>query len=136
MREQILFLFCFLADNQLITLIKTQVMLKSDYKFGDVFSLAAQIVPDATKVEFKHIMNNDNGGVVLLGFKGGQDLAQHLAPAEVMVYVLEGDVDFTMIDRPLHLHKGDFFLMGEGVPHSVRALSDAKVMLVKINPDH
>ena len=98
-------------------------MLKSDYKFGDVFSLAAQIVPDATKVEFKHIMNNDNGGVVLLGFKGGQDLAQHLAPAEVM-------------DRPLHLHKGDFFLMGEGVPHSVHALSDAKVMLVKINPDH
>ena len=56
MREQILFLFCFLADNQLITLIKTQVMLKSDYKFGDVFSLAAQIVPDATKVEFKHII--------------------------------------------------------------------------------
>ena len=111
-------------------------MLKSDYKFGDVFSLAAQIVPDATKVEFKHIMNNDNGGVVLLGFKAGQDLAQHVAPAEVMVYVLEGDVDFTMIDRPLHLHKGDFFLMGEGVPHSVHALRDAKVMLVKINPDH
>lgn len=110
-------------------------MLKTDYKFGEVFSLAPQVEFNDTKVEFKHIMNNDNGGVVLLGFKAGQDLAQHLAPAEVMVCVLEGDVDFTMIDKPLHLHKGDFFLMGMGVPHSVHAITDAKVMLVKIKPD-
>lgn len=110
-------------------------MLKTDYKFGEVFSLASQVQYDASKVEFKEIMGNSNGGVSLLAFSAGQDLATHLAPAEVMVNVLEGEVVFTMIDKPLHLHKGDFFLMGNGVPHSVHAVTDAKIMLVKIKHD-
>ena len=102
-------------------------MLQTDYKFGEVKTLAAQVEPDDSKVEFKSIMNNDNGGISLLAFKAGQELASHLAPAEVMICVLEGDVDFIMIDRPL--------LMGNGVPHSVKALTDAKVMLIKIKHD-
>lgn len=110
-------------------------MLKTDYKFGEAFPLASQIVKNESEVEFKEIMGNDNGGVVLLAFSAGHDLARHLAPAEVMVYLLEGEVVFTMLDRPVHLHKGDFFLMGSGVPHSVHAVTDAKVMLVKIKND-
>lgn len=110
-------------------------MLKTDYKFGEVFPLASQVEKNGTEVMFKEIMNNTNGGVVLLAFPAGADLAKHLAPAEVMVYVLEGEVTFTMLDTPLHLRKGDFFLMGNGVPHSVHADTDAKVMLVKIKHD-
>lgn len=110
-------------------------MLKTDYKFGEVFPLASQVEKNESKVEFKDIMNNDNGGIALLAFSAGLDLAKHLAPAEVMVYILEGEVIFTMVDKPLHLHKGDFFLMGNGVPHSVHAVTDAKVMLVKIKHD-
>lgn len=110
-------------------------MLNTNYKFGEVFPLAAQIGDNDSKVAFQQIVDNDNGGVVLLGFKAGQELERHLAPAEVMIYVIEGNVDFMMNDMPLHLHKGDFFLMGNGVPHSVKALSDAKVMLIKIKPD-
>lgn len=110
-------------------------MINTNYKFGEVFPLAAQIADNASKVAFQQIVSNDNGGVALLGFKAGQELERHLAPAEVMIYVIEGDVDFMMNDMPLHLHKGDFFLMGNGVPHSVKALSDAKVMLIKIKSD-
>lgn len=110
-------------------------MLKTCYKFGEAFSLASQIEKRESGVEFKDIMNNGNGGISLLAFSAGMDLARHLAPAEVMVYVLEGDVDFIMLERSLHLHKGDFFLMGDGVPHSVHAVTDAKVMLVKIKHD-
>lgn len=110
-------------------------MLNTDYKFGEVFSLALQVEKNETKVEFKDIMNNANGGISVLAFSAGLDLAKHVAPAEVMVYVLEGEVTFTMIDRPLRLRKGDFFLMGDGVPHSVHADTDAKVMLVKIKHD-
>lgn len=110
-------------------------MLKSDYKFGEVFPLASQVEKNESKVEFKDIINNDNGGVAVLAFSAGLDLAKHLAPAEVMVYVLEGEVVFTMLDNPLTLRKGDSFLMGNGVPHSVHAVTDAKVMLIKIKHD-
>lgn len=107
-------------------------MLNTEYKFGDVNVLASQIESGADKVRFKSIFENANGGVSLLAFKADQSLAQHLAPAEVMVYVIDGEVEFTMIDRPHVLTAGDFMLMGEGVPHSVVARTDAKVMLVKI----
>ncbi len=40
-----------------------------------------------------------------------------------------------MIDRSLTLRAGEFMLMGEGVPHSVVAVADSKVMLVKVKSD-
>lgn len=110
-------------------------MLKTDYKFGEVFNLASQVEKNTSKVEFQEVMNNDNGGVALLAFGAGMDLATHQAPAEVMVNVIEGEIVFTMLDTPHTMRKGDFLLMGNGVPHSVHAVTDAKVMLVKIKHD-
>lgn len=107
-------------------------MLETEYKFGEVHTLAPQINSAADKVQFKNIFENGNGGVSLLAFKKGQALAEHLAPAEVMVYVLEGEVEFTMLGTPHDLKAGKFMLMGEGVPHSVVAKADSKVMLVKV----
>ncbi len=110
-------------------------MLNTEYKFGEVHSLAPQIESGSDAVHFKHIFENSNGSVALIAFKEGQVLAEHLAPAEVMVYVLEGEIDFIMNDNPHTMKAGDFLLMGEGVPHSVTAKADAKMMLVKVKSD-
>ncbi|MBD5193235.1 MAG: cupin domain-containing protein [Barnesiella sp.] len=109
-------------------------MLNSDYKFGEVHGIANQIETSEEKVQFKHIFNNDNGGVVLVAFKEGQKLDTHTAPAEVMVNVLEGEIEFTMLDKVNTLRSGEFLLMGADVPHSVKAKSDSKMMLIKIRP--
>lgn len=109
-------------------------MLKTDYKFGEVHDLLSQVETASDKVNFRSIFENASGGVSLLAFKAGQALSEHLAPAEVMVCVLEGEVEFTMIDKPHTIKAGEFMLMGEGVPHSVTAPVDAKVMLVKLKP--
>lgn len=107
-------------------------MLDTEYKFGEVHSLADQIQPSGENPRFRRIFETANGGVVLLGLKAGQNLAEHLAPAELMVNVLEGSIEFTMIDKPHIINAGEFLLVGEGVPHSVTAKADSKVMLVKI----
>ncbi len=107
-------------------------MLNTEYKFGEVHTLLPQIENRNDKVNFKSIFENANGGVSLLAFKEGQVLAEHLAPGELMVYVIEGEIEFTMIDHKNHLKAGDFMLIGESVPHSVIAKADSKVMLVKI----
>lgn len=107
-------------------------MLDTDFKFGEVHSLAYHIESSDEKVQFKQIFNTDNGGVVLLGFKAGQKLDTHKAPAELMVNVLEGEIEFTMLDRPHTIKAGEFMLVGSGVDHSVLAKADSKVMLVKI----
>ena len=112
--------------------IKTTDMLSTEYKFGEVHDLRTQVDAGNDKVHFRHIFENKHGGVSLVAFKAGQSLAEHTAPAEVMVNVLEGEIEFTMIDKPHTLKAGEFLLMGQDVPHSVVARTDSKVMLVKI----
>lgn len=107
-------------------------MLNTEYKFGEVHVLADQIESANDKVQFKNIFSTENGGAVLVAFKAGQKLDTHVAPAEVMVNVLEGEIEFTMLDRPHTLRAGEFLLMGADVPHSVVAKADSKMMLVKV----
>lgn len=107
-------------------------MLDTEYKFNEVHDLMGQIKVGEERVEFKNIFKTDNGGVALIAFKAGQQLDTHLAPAEVMVYVLEGEVRFTVLDKENTIKTGGFMLLSEGVPHSVVADTDAKLMLVKV----
>lgn len=109
-------------------------MINTDFKFGEVHQLLSQVEPAFDKVQFKNILENANGGVALVAFKEGQKLDEHIAPAEVMVCVLEGEVEFTMIDRPNIIKTGQFLLMGQDVKHRVTALKDTKLLLIKIKP--
>lgn len=107
-------------------------MINTEIKFGEVHNLASQVETGADSVHFKNIFNNENGGVALIAFKAGQKLDEHLAPANLLVTVLEGEIEFTVIDRPHNLRAGEFLLVGQDVPHSVVARQDSKVMLVKV----
>ncbi len=112
---------------------KTYIMQTTNFKFGEVFRLAEQVERNSENVTFKGVVNNAAGGVVLVAFSEGQALTTHLAPAELMVNVLEGEIEFTMNDKPHTMAAGDFMLVGKDVPHSVLAKTDAKLMLVKLN---
>lgn len=107
-------------------------MINTEFKFGEVHVLASQVEIGEDKVHFANIFNNDNGGVALLAFKAGQRLDTHIAPAEIMVNVIEGEIEFTIMDKPHIIKEGEFLLLGEGVEHSVLAKSDAKLMLIKV----
>lgn len=107
-------------------------MFKTEFEFGKVLSLPVLAGYTDDKVNFQGIWENSHGGVSLLAFKAGQVLTPHTAPADVMVYVVEGEIEFTMLDMPHTLRSGEFLLMGENVVHSVKANADSKVLLIKI----
>lgn len=109
-------------------------MIKTEYKFGEPIDLESTYTYSDEKVGFSNLFGNENGGVAVLAFKAGQQLAEHLAPAEVMVMVMDGDITFTMNGMTNQLRRNEFLLMGCGVPHSVKANADSKVMLIKIKP--
>lgn len=71
-------------------------MLQTEYKFGEVHVLADQIESGEERVHFQNVFSNPNGGVSLVAFKAGQKLDTHTAPAEVMVNVIEGEIEFVM----------------------------------------
>ena len=109
-------------------------MLNTDYRFGEVHDIAEQIEAGNDKVHFKQVFSNENGGVVLVAFKAGQKLDTHTAPAELMVNVLEGEIEFTMLGKPHTIRAGQFLLMGADVAHSVVATAESKLMLIKVKP--
>lgn len=109
-------------------------MIATEVKFGEVETLLRQSEYDEKKVVFHNIFDNYNGGVSLLAFKAGQKLGPHQANSEVMVYVVEGEIEFTMLDMAHTMKAGEFLLMGNAVTHSVVAKADSKVMLVKVKP--
>lgn len=109
-------------------------MLETEFKFGEVHALAGQVQTAEGRPQFRNIFSTGNGGAVLVGLKSGQKLDTHTATAEVMVNVIEGEIEFTMIDRPHTIKAGEFLLMGADVAHSVLAKADSKIMLVKVRP--
>lgn len=106
----------------------------TEFRYGEAHGLLDQVEKGHDKVHFKNIFETENGGAGLLAFEAGQKLDTHLAPTEVMVTVLEGEIEFTMDGKPNDLKAGEFLLMGANVPHSVLAKSDSKVLLVKVKP--
>ena len=109
-------------------------MLETEFKFGEVHTLADQIQTAEDRPQFRNIFSNGNGGAVLVGLKAGQKLDTHTAPAEVMVNVIVGEIEFTMIDRIHTITPGEFLLIVADVAHSFLAKSDSKIMLVKVKP--
>lgn len=109
-------------------------MTKTEFRYGEAHGLLSQVEKGQDKVHCRIIFETGNGGVSLMAFESGQKLETHLAPAEVMVTVLEGEIEFTMDGKPNDLKAGEFLLMGADVPHSVLAKTDAKVLLVKVKP--
>ena len=109
-------------------------MINTEYKFGEVHGISNQIEAGSDKVHTKQIFSNGNGGVALVAFKAGQKLDTHVAPAEVMVTVLEGEIEFTILDKVNNIKAGEFLLLGAEVPHSVFAKADSKMMLIKVKP--
>ncbi|MCM1020606.1 MAG: cupin domain-containing protein [Muribaculum sp.] len=107
-------------------------MLRTDYQFGEVVDLESHFNFNHENIGFKNVLSDENGGVSLLSFAKGQSLPEHLAPANVMLTVIEGDIGFTMFGRLSNLKRGEFILMGKGVPHSIHANADSKIMLIKI----
>lgn len=107
---------------------------KTDFRFGEVYRLADQVEKAGDKVQFRNIFETHRGGVSLLAFEAGQALDEHIAPAEVMVNVLSGEIEFNFAGTPKTLREGEFLLMGQDVLHSVKAVTDAKLMLIKVKP--
>lgn len=107
-------------------------MVDTNLKFNEVYNLSDLVAPAEEKVQFANIFATANGGTAALAFKAGQKLDPHTAPAELMVTVLKGEIEFTMLDKPHTLKAGDFILVGEGAEHSVAAKDDSLVLLAKI----
>lgn len=79
------------------------------------------------------LIKKPNGNVTLFAFDKEQELSEHTAPYDALVYLLEGGVDLTIAGKAFRLAGGQMILMPANQPHSLRAENRSKLLLVMIH---
>jgi quercetin dioxygenase-like cupin family protein len=72
------------------------------------------------------------GTVTLFAFDGGQGLSEHTAPYDALVTIIDGEAEVTIASKPFRLTAGEMIIMPANKPHSLRALSRFKMLLIMI----
>ena len=80
----------------------------------------------------RKIINKKTGTVTVFAFDEGQGLSEHTAPFDALVYLLEGEVEIVISDRPLRLKEGEIVIMPDNQPHALKAIKKFKMMLTMI----
>jgi quercetin dioxygenase-like cupin family protein len=78
------------------------------------------------------IVKKQTGTVTIFAFDEGEGLSEHTAPFDALVQVLEGEVEVSIAGKPNHLNGGDIILIPAQQPHSLKALTQFKMILTMI----
>ena len=80
----------------------------------------------------KTLIDKQAGTITVFAFDQGQGLSEHSAPFDAFVHLLDGEMEIIIDGNPIQLKKGHSLIMPANVPHALRAMEAAKLMLVMI----
>ena len=80
----------------------------------------------------RQITKTDEGNVTLFAFDEGQELSEHTAPYDALVYVLEGEVEIKISGKAYLLKADEGIIMPANEPHALQAVKRFKMMLTMI----
>lgn len=99
-------------------------------EFNKVISLN-ELVPYGEKtinsmmIALKNSLNS-----AIFAFDKGELLSEHSAPADALVYILDGELEIS-INKVIHkVKKGEMILMPANIPHALKAIEKAKMLLI------
>lgn len=94
------------------------------------FNSLADYQTDA--VVSRQITKVEGGNVTLFAFDEGQELSEHTAPYDALVYVLEGEVEIRISGRSYLLKATEAIIMPANEPHALQAVKKFKMLLTMI----
>ncbi len=80
----------------------------------------------------KTIIKKKTGTVTLFAFAEGEELSEHTAPYDAMVYAVDGEAEITVSGRSNVLRQGEMILLPANKPHAVKAWKRFKMLLIMI----
>ncbi len=78
------------------------------------------------------IIEKKTGTITLFAFDQDQSLSEHTAPYDALIYVLDGEVEVTISDKPIRLKKSEATIIPASQPHSLMAKTRFKMLLTMI----
>ena len=99
---------------------------------AEALPLHSLITPTAGGIASRVLARTPGGNLTLFAFDAGQELAEHTAPFDALVMVLEGALDLTIGGTRVHAASGTIVRMPGGVPHAVEAPEPARMLLLML----
>lgn len=106
--------------------------MTNEFKKGEKFSFDEEVSYAKAAVVSKHILKKKSGNISLFAFGKGEGLSEHTAPFDALVYVVDGKADIRIEGKSNLVNKGESIIMPAGIPHSLEAVEDFKMVLVMI----
>lgn len=97
---------------------------------GEVVNLQT-LKPDMSEQDSYALIKTSDMEVIRMVIPEGRDIEEHSVDGQVSVHCLEGTVQFNIGDTTKELTKDSWLYLDRGQPHSLRAETDA-VLLVTI----
>ena len=99
---------------------------------GRAAKLADLIVYQPGSVVSRTLIDRGSGTLTLFAFDAGQGLSEHTAPFDAFVHILDGEAEIAISGTSFPLKEGEVVIMPANEPHSVKAVTKFKMMLVMI----
>ncbi len=100
--------------------------------FSKVYNLKDSIEYSQGATVSKIIAKNKNGSTTLFSFDKDQNLSEHTAPFDAIVFVIDGSCKITIDGVPNHLTEGEMIVMPANIPHALEATEAFKMVLIMI----
>jgi quercetin dioxygenase-like cupin family protein len=97
-----------------------------------VLDLVSLVEYQDQAVVSRELIKKDTGTLSVFAFDKGEGLSEHTAPFDATVYILDGQARVTISGKPRVVKKGQMIIMPAGKPHSLKAISRFKMLLVLI----
>jgi quercetin dioxygenase-like cupin family protein len=80
----------------------------------------------------REILRKPSGTVTIFAFDTGEELSEHTAPFDALVFGLDGEADVTISGKRQHLTAGEMIIMPANEPHALKAAGTFKMALIMI----
>jgi len=80
----------------------------------------------------KTLIKKSTGTLTLFAFDAGQELSEHTAPFDALVFILEGKAEIIISGETFNLAKDETVIMPANEPHGLKAKERFKMLLVMI----
>ena len=78
------------------------------------------------------LLKKSTGTITVFAFDEGEGLSEHTAPFDAYVQILDGEAEITISSEPVILKSGEMIIMPANQPHSLKALTRFKMLLVML----
>lgn len=100
------------------------------YRFFAELAQEVQVPPDGILSRTLH--NDDRLRVVLFAFSEGQELTNHTAPVEAVLYFVRGEAELTLGGDKKDAAAGSFAVMQPKLNHAIKAKTPLIMLLMML----